>query len=87
MRTIIKQATRYALRSLGYEIRRIHDSSQNHSASSIAAGERVVVVEAPPPRIEPIWPLPNRSRISAEEILQRFSRDELWHYAYEFEGA
>lgn len=83
---MIKRTTRRALRSLGYEIHRIRDTSQPDStASSVAAVERAAAAETPP-GIEPIWPLPNRGGISELEIRARFSRDELWHYAYEFEG-
>ena len=77
---MIKAGAKRLLRHLGYEIHRIDapvpstSGLKNHHSQS------------DPTLIAPIWPLPRLSRFSDEEIRATFSRYDLWHYAYEFEG-
>ena len=78
---MIKQVVQKALRSLGYELRRLEPSPQTDTGRAPAGPI------AEPPPVNPTWPLPRRSGgPSDEEIRTGFARYDLWHYAYAFDG-
>lgn len=73
----MKQSVKKVLRSLGYEIRRVHKDNDRP--------KRKIEICDPPPAINPVWPLPNCG-VSHQEIREQFRKYDLWHYAYQFEG-
>ena len=74
---MIKRGVKSALRSLGYEIRRIEPES--YGAPPLVAQE--------PMAANAIWPLPRKKGgPTDDEIRTLFNHFDQWHYAYSFEG-
>jgi len=77
----MKQQIKKAFRHFAYDIHIIKSSDQPPSAEK----ERTRIEE--PPLLDPIWPLPRCSGgRSNDQIREEFTKYDLWHYAYEFEG-
>ena len=77
----MKQQIKKAFRHFGYDIHRIKSSDE---APFQENGETRI---EEPPLLDPIWPLPRCSGgRSNAQILEEFTKCDLWHYAYEFEG-
>ena len=75
---MIKRTIQRVLGLAGYEVHRILPSDGPTFVNDSSSANRL-------PAIKPIWPLPRRN-ISREAIIARFAQDDLWHYAYEFDG-
>jgi SAM-dependent methyltransferase len=83
MRTTLqmKQQIKKAFRHFGYDLRRIESSHREPLQEK--GGPRI----KEPPFLDPIWPLPRCSGgPSNDRIREEFTKYDLWHYAYEFEG-
>lgn len=77
----MKQQIKKAFHHFGYEVHRIESSRQE--AFQEEGGPRI----KEPPFLDPIWPLPRCSGgRSNDQIREEFTKYDLWHYAYEFEG-
>lgn len=76
----MKQRIKKAFRHFGYDIHRIESRNKELFREK---GPRV----KGPASLDPIWPLPRcTGGRSDDQICEEFSKYDLWHYAYEFEG-
>ena len=79
---MIKRGIRKFLHHFGYEMHKISAYSADH-----LLGKKMLPPAPEPPSIDPVWPLPRRpGGIGDEELRKEFSKFDLWHYSYAFQG-